>query len=680
MKVLSMRGLRCWMACAGLMLAGWTARGDVSITLAGPELSICVPAVHAGSRVLFMWGAADHGTDTNAWANVREVAAAVPAGGARYALDLAELGVTAGETCRVILYEQLDWLDKLGTFSPTAYVDTGVKDTDCHGVAFGFHATEKTEDWGYFIGSNEMKGFIVGNNNTDFTSWNWAHRDGKKYPRPAVYTDQINEAVFGSGKFTLNGTDVSTALAAGSVGTSGKEIRVGNWAEDSRRQYGWWSHVSFTDADGEKIIDYVPVRFRSSGRVVFFDRVSGEYVASTGGGDFMAGDVTNTTEVVGANVAFTPRDFEPITISAADAKLTVRVPAYLAGDQLVLVWDDTDRGDRPENWANSAVLVAALPAGEASISVDPARLGVPSGKVVGVFALHRFKMLDRVKVANDSHVDTGVVDSTAHRAVFGFYAEASDYSNTDWGIFMGTRDGAETDMTGFVLSLEYGNPEKWYWKACGYRSGPRPVVSKTAINEVDISQAGFAVNGSILKAGLNAATLGATGGNIYIGRGSMDSRHQAGWWSHLKLEGVDGGNLIDYVPVQRVGDGKVGFYDRVGNRFVGPSGSGAMAAGTVTNESAAIVHRRSGSLRLRLPPPPFEITVEGAQLTVKASPALALEGLRLVWDGHTHELADVVPAAGGTYRVDLSTLEGGVSESEYTVQSIQRMDLLERIK
>ena len=368
---------------------------------------------------------------------------------------------------------------------------------------------------------------------------------------------------------------------------------------------------------------------------------------------------------------------EPIAVSVSNEKLTVRVPAHLSGDQLLLVWDDADCGDRPADWGHSAVLAEALPSDGASISVDLARMGVQSGQAVGVFAVNQFRMLDQVKVSNDSYVDTGVKDSEAYRVSFGFYAEASDYSNNEWGIFLGTKDGI------FILSLENGNPEKWFWVACGVRSdkdvGNRPTVSKTAINEVALSQAGLVVNGQTMQAGLTAATLGSTGANIYMGRGNPDARHQTGWWSHIEIAGADGRNLIEYVPVQRVADARVGFYDRVGGRFVGSSGSGSMGAGTVTNDLETIVHQRSDVLRPYLPCP-FEITAVGSQLMVKVAPALALEGVRLVWGDHRHDLADAVPAEGGVYQVDLAMLEGGVSEAEYTVQSVQKMDLLDRIK
>ena len=62
--------------------------------------------------------------------------------------------------------------------------------------------------------------------------------------------------------------------------------------------YGWWSHVSFDDASGERIIDYVPVKRAWDDAVGFFDRVSGKFVTSTGSDGFMAGPVREGPPIV----------------------------------------------------------------------------------------------------------------------------------------------------------------------------------------------------------------------------------------------------------------------------------------------------------------------------------------------------------------------------------------------
>lgn len=666
--------MRTLIALCGLVAAS-ALFADVSYRILGPTLQVTAPADAAGDRVVFVWDSSDRGDDVASWAHAEVVTEAVPTGGAAYELDLAALGVTEGTACGFISTRPYATLDLLGTFNG-AYVDTGVKDTDCHAVSFGFYAPAKSADWGYFIGSAEGNGFTIGNNSADFTSWNWAYRNGKKYPRPTAKTDGVNEVVFRNASFTLNGTVVSSVLDAGSVGLSGLTIRIGR-TNDSRIQSGWWSHVELAGSDGKNLVAYVPVQ-APDGTVGFYDSVSRTFVKPTSGA-FTAGTPTGgTVSHVLPRQAFTARDCEPIAVSVVDARLTAHVPAYFAGEQLALVWDDADKGLDPSAWAHAEVLAPVLPAGGGTVTADLRKLGVRNAQTVGVIALHLFEMLDQVKVSEASYVDTGVKDSECTRAAFGFYAEQSDYAGTEWGVFLGTHEIQGGSAGGVLISLENGNPEKWFWKAFGYRaSGERPTVSRTSINEAVFSQAAVVVNGVTKKTGLPNAVFGTTGANLYLGRGSIDNRHQAGWWSHLELAGAEGQNLVEFVPVRRAGDGKVGFYDRVSNAFVGPSGSGEIGAGTVTNASVTVVHARATAVaRIK---EPLTLAVDGPKLVVNVPAGHAQERLTLAWGGRTTVLQEVLPSEGGTYEADLSTLGIG-PDDVCTVAAEQNVQLLDRLQ
>jgi hypothetical protein len=70
--------------------------------------------------------------------------------------------------------------------------------------------------------------------------------------------------------------------------------------------YGWWSHVSFDDKDGYKILDYVPVQRVADGKVGFYDRATLSFVTSTGTGNFTAGTVTDDTPVTAVNAVSPP--------------------------------------------------------------------------------------------------------------------------------------------------------------------------------------------------------------------------------------------------------------------------------------------------------------------------------------------------------------------------------------
>jgi hypothetical protein len=53
----------------------------------------------------------------------------------------------------------------------------------------------------------------------------------------------------------------------------------------------------------------------------------------------------------------------------------------------------------------------------------------------------------------------------------------------------------------------------------------------------------------------------------------------------VSLDDASGNRILDYIPVQRVSDGKVGFYDRVTLSFVTSSGTDDFTAGTVTDNT-----------------------------------------------------------------------------------------------
>ncbi|MGN0846956.1 MAG: hypothetical protein ACI4RA_06185, partial [Kiritimatiellia bacterium] len=252
-------------------------------------------------------------------------------------------------------------------------IDTGVKDTDCCGVFFGFLGTERSETGGFenFIGSVEDNGFTVGANNQDETSWYWAFYDGKKWPRPKVSTTDISEATFARGVFTLNGVPVNSELHRGAIGASGRNLFVGTWASKSRYWHGWWSYVRFDDAGGNALIDYVPARRCADGKVGFFDRAAGAFVFSSGAGAFEAGATTNED----VRVVHQARSFTLANLIAT---------AVWTGGGDVTYYED------PANWmcANAAgEMVAGYPGPEAMVSLpselagDCNLLGLSSARI-----------------------------------------------------------------------------------------------------------------------------------------------------------------------------------------------------------------------------------------------------------------------------------------------------------
>ena len=392
-----------------LALAASALQAGVTCLFEGATMKVLAPASHVGAHLVLLWDAIDKGNDPAAWANSHEIAAEVPAGGAQYAVDLASLGIKNGTPCRIVVYDRYRLLDMLKMPTSKTYIDTGIKDSDCYGVYFGFYGNEKSADFANFIGTSESSGFTVGANSSSVNSWYWYYRNAKYNPRPSVNTASINEASFANQTFTLNGSVVKSDLPAGSVGASGANMFLGTWGAKNRYLYGWWSYVRFTGENGDALLDYIPVQ-RGDGVVGFWNRVTDKLVTSTGGGAFTAGTVTNEGfEVVISMQRVTPN--HQISLEVTESRLYANVPSGLASEQLLLVWDDADKGNDVDAWANSHELAAVVGANGGTYCADLARLGVRNGQTCRVFARHNLRLLDMLEMPNSTtYIDTGILE------------------------------------------------------------------------------------------------------------------------------------------------------------------------------------------------------------------------------------------------------------------------------
>ena len=675
--------------CFAVALAASALQAEVACSFEGAAMNVVAPSTHGGCRLVLLWDAVDKGDDPAAWANAHEIAAAVPAVGARYVVDLGALGITNGTPCRLAVYERYKLLDKLKMPNNKAYIDTGIKDSDCYGVYFGFYGTENSGAWGAFIGTSEQNGFVVGMNNTAVNSWYWYYRDAKYQPRPSVNTDSINEASFVNHTFTLNGSVKKSDLPAGAVGTSGANMFLGTWGAKNRFLYGWWSYVRFTGEDGDALIDYIPVQ-RSDGVVGFWDRVTDKLVTSTGGGAFTAGTVTNEGfEVACSMQRVTPN--HAISLEARGAKLYALVPAGLAGEQLMLAWGDGDFGGDVGDWPNSVELAAVIGKNGGVYGADLARLGVRNGQTCRVFARHNMQLLDMLQMTgskNQAFVDTGVKDSAVYGVRFGFYGTTATEA---FAAIIGT--SGESGKGGFHVSASDTDAAHWVLVYRGVKDvtgSTRPSVSTSSINDVAFTNRVVTLNGSNLKTNLEKGPVGYTGLNMAVGAaigyGTTWRRHN-GWWSYVRFDDADGNAILDYIPVQ-LANGAVGFYDRATSSFVANTGTGTFTAGTVTNTCVTAVNSTAAIVPLSIPV--LDVSVTGTELTVTAPAGLAGEQLLLLWDvadkgddpsawANSETLAASLPAQGGTYSANLAAL--GIGRGHVCrVVSVNQVSLLDRLK
>ena len=602
---------------AGVVLA-LTASADVAWSLNGGTLNVVASSVDAGKGLKLLWDESDMGANPEDWANGATIVPCVPANGGRYAVDLGELGISNGTTCRIATFVTYNRLDMLGMFTENCYVDTGIADSSCYGLRFGFYGPTLTMAYAAIIGSNES-GFIIGANNNSGSAWYSCFRGAKDYNcnigRPSVNNgpkddgvslDDLNDVSIVNDVYVVNETQYGTASnGPGPLGLTGSNMRIGRCrysagSSAERYYYGWWSHVSFDDADGNKILDYIPVQRASDGKVGFWDRATSRFVTSSGNGDFTAG--TPTGETLEAALEMTQVVLVPnreLGVSVDGGRLTISVPSGLVGERLMVLWDATDKGDDVSAWEHSAVIAESVEA--SAYSVRMTALGIRNGDVCRVAAANAFQLLDKLQMANaNCYVNTGLVDSNCYGVRFGFYG-TSQSSPNGWGAVIG-RD-SPTDA-GFLVTADNNSIANWvvFYRSAKDAVGTRPAVSNSEINEAEFADGAFTFNGTVVKTGLVSGPVGETGAQVVLGRwtrllsdGSTYYRCHPGWWSHVSFDDVDGNKILDYIPAMRTFDGKVGFYDRAKLAFVASSGTGNFSAGTVTNETPVVAVNASKS-------------------------------------------------------------------------------------
>ena len=612
------------------------ASPDVSLT--GGMLNVTVPEKHIGARLLLVWDDADKGDNPADWANSHEVAAAVPAADTHYAVDLLSLGITNGQPCRLVTTDQYRMLDKLkmpkSDFTDPAdgaFLDTGIPDSSCYAVYLGFYGKES---WGNnntfcpFIGSQEAdSGFVIGNGGT-YGQWWWQCQQkdnalGKG--RPSVSTSSFNNVQLANQTLTVSGskgTFTYTDLPSGSVGQSGKNIFLGSWAirtaGSCRFHFGWWSYVRFEDASGNAILDYIPVQRYGDNAVGFYDRATGKFMTSSGRTAFTtqtssadtgtAATVTNNLFSVAASAqAFTPTNLVGLDVKGSRVRITV--PPFYAGESLMVVWDDADRGGNIADWAHYSIIADAIGNAGGTYTFHLSNLGVQDRQICGVFVGLRLRLLDMLKMTSkQTYVDTGIKDSAVYGVRFGFYGnECAPDGDGKFANFIGTYDADNSPSnpkSGFTIGMNSTRFDSWYWNYGTYKapSEYRPTnISINSINDVAFINGVFTVNGVRVNSESLEGPAGESEADMFLGTWAVTYRFLYGWWSYARFDDAQGNAILDYIPVQRIADDAMGFYDRATGKFVLSTGGGAFTAGTVTNSLAAIAHSFQTFMKVDIP-------------------------------------------------------------------------------
>ena len=358
--------------------------------------------------------------------------------------------------------------------------------------------------------------------------------------------------------------------------------------------------------------------------------------------------------------------FGDVAYSIDGNTLTVTASSLYARKGLKLLWDSTDKGSVAADWSNSSLIVDSVPSGGGTYTVALAPLGITNGTPCRIASYERFARLDVLRQPRQkSYINTGVYDYDVYGIRFGYY---SVYKNKDYAACIGssTNNGfavcadAASRTTAYVVwrgSVLPQHPKVKY----GPSSETTPDISK--LNEFAFTNGMFTLNGTTVNASLGTGVaVGNAQCGIRIGTTYNDAGSAAMWgcWSHVSFDGADGNLIRDYIPVQRMSDNAVGFYDRVEKTFQTSEGTEAFVAGTPTGETFESGFKMATATFANL-----GLSARKSTLTIGVPSCCAGERLTILWDtsdkgddmsAWAHSAVVANSAVAGSYPVHMSSL------------------------
>ena len=554
------------LAVAGVFGFTAPAFADVRFSEFGGVLTVFAPTNYAGKAIKVLW---DDSETAGVYAKTNTICDAVDANGGTYTFDMAAAGIANGTTLHFQTCTRYKVLDKL--YQPKgSYVLTGIKDADTYGVRMGVQPDGSGFIFGTY-GEDSTKPFAIKVTNTAMTSLQ-IYINGAGSVNSSCTSGKILDIAATNNVLTIDGVKVNNSnITTSPVGTAGngshqRSMAIG-WLNGLSNQTngGYWSYLQFEDENGDPLLDYVPVEVCSSGTIGFYDRVSGAMATKSGSGSFTAG--TETGEYIETDAEILSQTVTAsriLDVASEEGLITVTVPSALAGERIIVAWDSEDKGTDLADWANSATLTDSATAGDLTARLG--RLGVKNGNWVRVFAANAYKTMDKLYQPAGAYVDTGVKDSQTYGIRMGLQAE------TTGGWIFGTVNGSPS--TTFAIQVANSTTLTVYvnW------TGKNITDYSSKINDIAVTNTVLTVDGELKYSGLVTSPIGTAGDltkrTMTVGCiNGFAQRYAKGYWSYLQLDNSDGSLMLDYIPVQRVSDDKVGFYDRVTHTFVMPSGT-----------------------------------------------------------------------------------------------------------
>lgn len=549
----------------------------------------------------------------SAWTNARTLSEAVPAAGATYTVPLSELGVPADASFRLFASStDIALLDYVEQNDSDSGHDTGIPDNICYALEYGQIPKTLNVQYPTVIGSilpNGKYGFAIQHNKTA-TAGYFEQMVGTKYTYKALTfkTSEMNVCTFTNKVLMFNGSRLTPQTGATAwttpLGTSTTNLFLGRFVnETGLKIQSRWYYLKLYGSDNAALLDYIPAKRKSDGVAGFYDRATVKFVTPSDGGAFAGGTVTNSEFTVAATavsgLCSFPRLARVPALTTLDtsngATFTIEVrPGYGVGSKLYLAHDTADKGDNIADWTGKIEVCSSIPAAGGTYTVDLAAQGLDTGRIFRVFIADRYTFLERVQLDSDDDViDTGIADTICSGLEMGAYC--TGYSN-QYSSFIGTGSGNGAANCGYRVCLG-GNTTKImfgqfvnskYTYKFVYFIADECNVLKAENNTVTIR--GSAVSPEKGNTSWRTSPLGQSGRTAYLGRLPTDSATGNccyGWWYYLKLKGMDGNLVLDYVPAKK-SDGTAGFLDRVSASFVTPTEGGTLAAGDEVGDEAYI--------------------------------------------------------------------------------------------
>ena len=605
------------------------SRADVLAVQNGSMLTIRASSAYSGKGLVLLWDDEDR-SESGDWTNTNSIPGVVSSSGSVFSVDLDALGVPNGAACRIAAVTRFNVLAYVENERRNgSQVDTGIKDTELYGLRFACYcrATDKT---GRYMVSDTSSTedttsyFMLSTINAVKTYFRFYQNGGMAFRsnqnREIYYTqDEMTDFAMTNGVVTVNGAQyysrnnyAMTYTDGTSFGSTGGNILLGGGGNGNNVKCRW-KYVVMYGADGGEILNLTPVTRTSDGVEGFWDGVSKTFKTVNGSTAYIYPG-TETGETIDADAemlnAFTID--RRLTAEVSRGTLSVTVPAGLAGEDILLLWDDADKSASGD-WAHTNVIASSVTAG-ATYTARLAALGLDNGQYAVLAARHNLSLFDKVHLHGGSNtsVDTGVKDADVYGVRMGYYIT---WANN------GPNAALASHGTGFfrIGGINYHeNYLRCYIQGAHNESSRNRQLylwtdgaeDYAQINNVAATNGVFTLEGRLADYNGTARTankftagtaFGSSANNVWMGWNGDTGAYscaQSGFWSYLQMDDKDGNLILDLVPAKRNGDGVIGFYDRTRGAFLSPAGKLPATGGETVDASYAPVNAVGAAFRV----------------------------------------------------------------------------------